>query len=95
MLQKLFERKLLDLLVKHGRVSERLRDDMLTWKHTGFSVDGSAKIHKDDREGLRRLVRYMARPVVSVRYYGWYSVRSRAQRRSKNAVPSEIHLHIH
>jgi len=136
-LQRLFERNVLELLVTHGRLSERLRDDMLTWQHTGFSVDGSVKIYKDDREGLRRLVRYMARPAVSVervsydarqgrvtvrsakkfngqrpvvetydaltfvsllalqvpptgthlvRYYGWYSVRSRAQRRPKDAA---------
>jgi hypothetical protein len=65
-LQKLFERKVLALLVRHGRLSEQLRDDILTWQHTGFSVDGSVRIGKDDREGLRRLVRYMARPAVSV-----------------------------
>ncbi len=35
-------------------------------KAIGFSVDASVRIHKGDREGLRRLVRYMARPAVSV-----------------------------
>ncbi len=65
-LQKLFERNVLDLLVKHGRLSERLRNDILTtWKHTGFSVDGSVRVLKGDTGGLRRLVRYMARPPVS------------------------------
>lgn len=38
---------------------------MLTWEHTGFSVDASIRVLQDDREGLRRLVRYMARPAVS------------------------------
>ncbi len=53
--------------MKHGRISQRLRDDMLrNWEHTGFSVDGSVRILKGDRGRLRRLVRYMARPAVSV-----------------------------
>ncbi len=66
-LQKLFEKNILDLLVKHGRISQRLRDDMLTnWEHTGFSVDGSVRVLKGDHGRLRRLVRYMARPAVSV-----------------------------
>ena len=38
---KLFEKKILDLLVKHNRLSLTFRDEMLTWKHTGFSVDAS------------------------------------------------------
>ena len=65
-LRKLFERNVLGLLVKHGRIGERLRDDILTaWEHTGFSVDGSVRVFKGDRGRLRRLVRYMARPAVS------------------------------
>ncbi len=66
MLQKLFERNVLDFLVERGRLSQRLRDDILTnWKHTGFSTDASVRILVGDDEGLRRLVRYIARPPVS------------------------------
>jgi hypothetical protein len=65
-LQKLLERNVLDLLVEHGRLSQRLRDDMLiNWKHTGFSTDASVRIVHGDDEGIRRLVRYIARPPVS------------------------------
>ena len=60
-MQKLFERKVLDLLVEKNRLSERLRDDMLSWEHTGFSVDGSVRVLAGDHDRLRRLVRYMAR----------------------------------
>ena len=55
-LTKLFECKVLALLVKEGRLSERMREEMLSWEHTGFSVDASVRIYKGDREGLRRLV---------------------------------------
>jgi hypothetical protein len=132
-LQKLFAREVLDFLVAKGRLSQTLRDDMLTkWTHTGFSVDASVRVLAGDRGRLRRLVRYLARPAVSfervlyddrkgqvtvlsakkrygerpvvaqydvltflalltlqvpskgthmVRYFGWYSTRSRAKRR--------------
>ncbi len=43
----------------------RLRDDILTWQHTGFSVDASVRIHKGDRALLHRIARYIARPAVA------------------------------
>jgi hypothetical protein len=64
-LRRLFEGEVLDFLVQQGRLSERHRDDMLSWEHTGFSVDGSVRVHKGDYAALRRLMRYMARPPVS------------------------------
>jgi hypothetical protein len=64
-LARLFSEKLLSLLVKAKRLSEAFREDILTWDHTGFSVDASVRVAKGDRAGLRRLVRYMARPCVS------------------------------
>ena len=39
---------------------------MLTWDHTGFSVDASVKVMTGDWGRLRRLVRYMAQPPISV-----------------------------
>jgi len=133
-LQRLFERRVLEMMVKHKRLSERLRDDILGWQHSGFSVDGSVRVLAGDCRKLLRLVRYIARPAVSferisyddstgnvivrsakktgnvrpvvaqydvltfialltlqvpppgthmVRYYGWYSSRSRAARQAK------------
>ena len=64
-LERLFARRVLDLMVRRKRLSVRLRDEMLTWEHNGFSVDGSVKVAVDDYWRLRRLVRYLARPAVS------------------------------
>ncbi len=133
-LTRLFARRVLDLMVRRKRLSTRFRDEMLTWEHSGFSVDGSVRVAVGDYGRLRRLVRYLARPAVSaerveydkaggtvtvrsskkvqgirpvvarydaltflsllalqvpppgvhmVRYYGHYSVRSRAERRQR------------
>ncbi len=38
---------------------------MLSWEHSGFSVDGSVKVALGDYGRLKRLVRYLARPAVS------------------------------
>ncbi|MFC1610016.1 hypothetical protein ACFL6C_03600 [Myxococcota bacterium] len=50
-LTKLFERNVLDLLVEARRLSTRMRDGMLTWEHTGFSVDASVRCSQDFTNG--------------------------------------------
>ncbi len=64
-LNKLWTKMVLDVLVKSKRISATHRDDRLTWKHTGFSVDGRVKVMRGDHGRLQRLVRYMARPAIS------------------------------
>lgn len=64
-LERLFARRVLDLMVRRKRLSVRLRDEMLSWEHSGFSVDGSVRVAVGDYGRLRRLVRYLARPAVS------------------------------
>ncbi len=64
-LQRLFAKRVLDLMVRGKRLSTRLRDEMLSWEHSGFSVDGSVKVAVGDYGRLKRLVRYLARPAVS------------------------------
>jgi hypothetical protein len=34
---------------------------MRAWKHSGFSVDNSVYVAKDDKEGMQRLIEYIAR----------------------------------
>ncbi len=142
-LQRLFAKRVLDLMVRCKRLSIRLRDEMQSWEHSGFSVDGSVKVAVGDYGRLKRLVRYLARPAVSaerveydkvsgaitvrsskkvqgvrpvvaqydaltflsllalqvpppgvhmVRYYGHYSVRSRAERR-RRAGEGQVEIH--
>jgi len=64
-LKKVFERRVLDLLVAHERLSSTFRKDMLDWEYTGFSVDASIKVHTGEWGKLDRLIRYMARPCIA------------------------------
>ena len=41
-------------------------ENMKSWQGGGgFSVDGSVQLHKNDRKGLERLLRYCARPIFA------------------------------
>ncbi len=42
-LERLFARRVLDLMVRRKRLSFRLQDEMLSWEHRGFSVDGKTR----------------------------------------------------
>lgn len=64
-LKKLFEKRVLDLLVAHERLSPAFHDEMLAWDFTGFSVDASIKVYTGEWGKLHRLVRYMARPGIA------------------------------
>jgi len=97
-LTKLFAKNVLDLCIAHQRMSVRHRDEMLTWQHTGFSVDGSVKIAAGDRAGLLRLVRYIARPAVSFERVGYdastgkVTVRSAKKRGGVRPVVATYHV---
>jgi hypothetical protein len=46
-----------------GLLEDHDVENMKTWNGSGgFSVNGTARVHENDREGLERLLRYCARP---------------------------------
>ena len=48
---------------RSGLLEDHDVENMQTWNGGGgFSVNGAARIHENDREGLERLLRYCARP---------------------------------
>jgi hypothetical protein len=59
--EKLWQRKVFDLLRKRGKISESLVTQMTSWRHSGFSVHLGAKIDADDVAGRERLAQYMLR----------------------------------
>lgn len=42
-------------------------DEMLSWPHGGFSVDGGTFVSAQDRAGLERLLLYVLRPALSLK----------------------------
>jgi hypothetical protein len=61
--EKLFRAEVLRLLVARGKISGEVVDNLLTWRHSGFSVHAGAPV--EERSGAVRLGRYGIRcPLV-------------------------------
>ena len=54
------------ILKKHGLRSDERIELLLSWRHTGFSLDNSVTVYPSDEQGLERLARYMIRSPVSL-----------------------------
>ncbi len=63
LVERLFRAELLRILLCKGLISQDIVENLLSWRHSGFSVHGEAKA--PDRDGAARLGRYMIRcPLV-------------------------------
>jgi hypothetical protein len=62
----LFRHKIFQLLKTQGLISDERIELLLSWRHTGFSIDNSVTVYPSDEQGLERLARYMIRSPVSL-----------------------------
>jgi len=58
-IMRLFRYKLLDTLLAQDKITPRLVEILLSWRHPGFSVYQGEPIAPDDHETRQRLARYM------------------------------------
>jgi hypothetical protein len=65
-LEDLFRHAVLGMLLRKRRITEETARKLLSWTHSGFSVDGSAAAAEGDRETLHRLASYLLKPPVSL-----------------------------
>ena len=59
--EKLWQKKVFDLLLKRGKIDQSLVTQMLGWQHPGFGVHHAVRLEADDRAGRERLAHYMLR----------------------------------
>ena len=64
-LLEIVRRKVLRRFVRLGVIPQEVADQMLSWGNSGFSLHADTWVRADDREGLRRLLRYCSRPGFS------------------------------
>ena len=64
-LQRSFRRRVIKLLVDHKLLNENFARNLLSWKHSGFSIDNSVRIL--DESAQESLVEYIARPPISLK----------------------------
>jgi hypothetical protein len=58
---RLWEEAVFALLIKEDRISQEVVDQMLIWRHSGFSVDKSVRLDAGDTAAIERLTQYMIR----------------------------------
>ena len=65
---KLWEHKVFALLLAEGRITEKVVEQMRSWKHSGFSVHKSVYLPAGDQAAIQRLLHcrfFTISPVVS------------------------------
>ena len=62
----LFRHKLLKSLLAKDKISQRLVDILLAWRHPGFSVFQGESVPADDHASRQRLARYCVHPPIAV-----------------------------
>jgi hypothetical protein len=59
--EKLWQKKVFDLLLRRGKIDESLVQQMRSWRHSGFAVHLAVTVAPDDLAGRERLLHYMLR----------------------------------
>ena len=54
-LEEIFRAKVLKMLKAEGKIADELINNLMNWKHSGFSVHNGVRIAKDDEEGKENL----------------------------------------
>jgi hypothetical protein len=58
---EIFRDKVFDFLFDAGLLNLDDIESMMSWRHSGFSIDTSVRIEADDRAGMQRLIEYISR----------------------------------
>jgi hypothetical protein len=59
-------RAVLGFLVREGAIAPELREKLLGWRHSGFSVHNQVRLGEHDSEGRKKLAGYMVRAPMSL-----------------------------
>ena len=85
-LTELFRHRFLEILVREKLLSRKKADQMLTWKHSGFSLDaGDKPVAAFDVDGRRRLAEYLLRAPFSLEKIHWNEKTRQVIYRSKRS----------
>ena len=60
-------RRILKRMLRMRVLPEATVNEMLSWPHGGFSLDGGTYVEAQDRAGLERLLLYVLRPALSLK----------------------------
>jgi hypothetical protein len=66
LLEQQLRRAVLEMLLADEAIDEDLVAKLLSWQHSGFSVDNQVRIEAGDAQGRQQLARYMIRAPFSL-----------------------------
>ncbi len=64
-LEEAFQYEVLKMLKKEGKINDAIIENMLSWRHTGFSVHIGPRIWPEDETALGNLAKYIVRASFS------------------------------
>ena len=65
--EEIFRAKVLKMLKDEGKIDDALISNLMSWKHSGFSVHNGVKIAKDDDAGKENVAQYIIRNTFSLK----------------------------
>jgi len=64
-LEKVFQHKVLSMLLRKGKITEEVAKLILSWRHSGFNVHCGPGIRPGDEEAMENIARYIVRASFS------------------------------
>ena len=64
-LEKIFQHKVLGMLLRKGKIREEVGKLIMSWRHSGFNVHCGPRIQPGDEETLENIARYIIRASFS------------------------------
>ena len=58
-LEEIFRDRFFERMVKRGKITQEIVEDMRRWPHSGFHLNWERKIEAEDRNELEGLLDYM------------------------------------
>ena len=65
-LTECFRRRVIGLFLRKNLIAESFSETLLSWRHSGFSVDNSVRLAGDDHKARVSLAQYIARAPLSL-----------------------------
>ena len=83
-LEKLFQHKVLKMLLRKGKITEEVVKLIMSWRHSGFNVHCGPRIQPGDEEAMENLARYVVRASFSQERMTYIPEESKVVYRSKD-----------
>jgi len=62
-----FRRRVIKLFIEKKLINQHMADNLLSWRHSGFSIDSSIRLFGGSQKERENLAQYIARPPISLK----------------------------